>query len=189
MLCSGDARRPHHCLVYYLYKHIERDGDEALRKVLGRDHYDDDEGELTEYAGMNALSKAERDYISGGMAAGVREDGRNPTEVRCLEVEKDVIPHVNGNVSLVWSCGREATDRIELFYRESPAEYLWRLSCDRYGGFMHHRGKVLLGHACRLGCAEMRWLSTRRMLHRCLSGIATHSYWVLGLSFSEGPKE
>ena len=97
MLCSGDARRPHHCLVYYLYKHIERDGDEALRKVLGRDHYDDDEGELTEYAGMNALSKAERDYISGGMAAGVREDGRNPTEVRCLEVEKDVIPHVNGS--------------------------------------------------------------------------------------------
>lgn len=46
---------------------------------------------------MNALSKAERDYISGGMAAGVREDGRNPTEVRCLEVEKDVIPHVNGS--------------------------------------------------------------------------------------------
>ena len=44
-----------------------------------------------------ALSKAEKEYIRGGSSAGVREDGRKPHEFRLLEVERDVIPHVNGS--------------------------------------------------------------------------------------------
>lgn len=46
---------------------------------------------------MDTISKAERDYIRGGSAAGVREDGRRVDEFRCLEVERDVIPQVNGS--------------------------------------------------------------------------------------------
>ena len=46
---------------------------------------------------MNSISKAERQYVRDGSAAGVREDGRRTDEFRCFEVERNVIPHVNGS--------------------------------------------------------------------------------------------
>lgn len=50
---------------------------------------------------MLSLSEAERDYIIGGVSAGIRGDGRGLLQYREVSVEDSVLPHTHGSSRVV----------------------------------------------------------------------------------------
>ena len=46
------------------------------------------------------VSKAERDYIQGGVEQGIRADGRGHLDFRLISIETDILPQCNGSCRL-----------------------------------------------------------------------------------------
>lgn len=50
---------------------------------------------------MISLSPQEKDFILGGVAAGIRSDGRNSIQYREVSIEDSVFPHCHGSSRVV----------------------------------------------------------------------------------------
>ena len=56
---------------------------------------------------MRSLSQSEKDYVIGGVDAGIRSDGRGLQQYREVSVEDSVFPHTHGSSRVVIGGGLE----------------------------------------------------------------------------------